>query len=357
MKKFIAIVMLAVMLLSLAACAKASPYQDLIDMLDNKDYEGAIAYIYDLYEANRETDPTAEEAERLEKQYKQALSVLDNFMNNEETQTWLNYEDENGEWINESYEHNEARMKIRELFTALGDYGIAQDVVSRFTSTPDLLVKHTVEDYNSFGELSNTTNYYYNYDENGRLTEIVYWSNYTRYTYDASGNVIEVRTGYDDTTNSVTTYTYDAEGNLTETYAQYSHGSTEKTVYIYENGRIVRHEFQQNDNTPTVWVYHYNDAGQLVSRNTDQERYYYEYVYEYDAAGNLAKEEYHYWNYDWDTKTSYIDEDSIKTTLYTYEGDRLISESYSDRYGSETTTYVYGEYCAFNTEGLVIPKD
>ena len=167
MKKYIAIFMLAVMLLSLTACA-ASPYQELIDMLDNQDYEGAMAYVAALYQANRATDPTREEAERLQKQYNLALSALRNYMDSDEANTGISYENESGEWVSENYEYNDARLKIRELFTALGDHGIAQNVVSRFTSTPDLLVKKISESFNTFGESNYTNSWFYSYDEQGR---------------------------------------------------------------------------------------------------------------------------------------------------------------------------------------------
>ncbi len=45
MKKFVSVLMVLMLVLSLTACGGSGKYQEIIDMLDNKDYTGAIHVI------------------------------------------------------------------------------------------------------------------------------------------------------------------------------------------------------------------------------------------------------------------------------------------------------------------------
>lgn len=53
MKKIIAIVLVLIMALSLCACGEKERYPELADMLDAKNYENAMQYIYDLYQQDQ----------------------------------------------------------------------------------------------------------------------------------------------------------------------------------------------------------------------------------------------------------------------------------------------------------------
>lgn len=362
MKKILAMTLVVVMLLSLSACGGSNKYKELTDMLDNHDYEGAMEYIIALYEAHEATDPTkaaADEARAKEEQYRIAMDALANYLANKGSAMWMGYADENGEWINEEYQGNEARLKLLELFTALGDYGMAQDVVSRFYSVSDQLLEENNEYVNTFGETSDGAAWGYHYDAAGVLLEKTQWDSFERYTYDANGNVIEIRTGYGDTTNSMITYTYDEAGNLLEEEEQTSYGNHSKKVYTYdETGKIVSQEnIDLTYDNSTIYNYTYNEAGQVASIRSTDEYYYNEWVYTYDEAGNVICEAYNWWGYNWETKEYEADVNSAETFVYTYENGRLISKERTQHSGVERALYTYGDYCGFNTEGLVLPDE
>ena len=183
--------------------------------------------------------------------------------------------------------------------------------IENYTYEGGKLVKEEGEDPED-GEI--TLSDVYEYDADGRLIKVTSSSygetdSYIEYTYDSAGNMIkENRVDISDPgRNSYTTYEYDGNGNLIKKIP--SSKTSRSTVYTYDEGGklITVNELSSTGDTYFVEKYTYYEDGSVHTK-TDASRITTEYdalgrvikktsadgaeyveAYSYDEAGNLIK--------------------------------------------------------------------
>ena len=208
------------------------------------------------------------------------------------------------------------------------------DDIARLTQVISVLGNKTSYEYNGSGLVSKLTNARgqetkYEYDLLGRVVSMTDELGKVEYTYDANGNLTEVKDS-----NGTIKRTYDALNRI-KSYTDYK-GNTIKYAYdelgnllsiTYPGGEVVRYEYYKNgwlkkviDNNEAVTSYTYNSLGLvltctrpnntkelctynnktgqlLIQREikTDSNGAFLEeisnYVYKYDASGNISSVE------------------------------------------------------------------
>ena len=327
MKKWLALLLVAVMVLSLTACGNKEEEEKGTKQNNGKNDPSVVAdALYDEAMAKINSG-----------NYEEAYLLLKDVKNTKENKSLIALKN-NLVWMPVEILHSDetkllcAYDKNGNPLSQFVNWDGEYRAEYAYDANGHLLTRNEYED----GELRLTTTY--TYDQNGNcLTEKrTYhdggddWSLYTytytadghpatqewtnsdgdwstyRYTYDADGNCIR-RTSIDENDEITTTYTYDADGNcLTE------------------------------ENSHRKYVYTYDKYGNcLTEKVTRSNGSWDEYIYTYDANGNLLTEAYSDSYGDWDK------------TKYTYDANgNLLSEEFTDADGTETTTYnrTYDQY-------------
>lgn len=141
------------------------------------------------------------------------------------------------------------------------------------------------------------------------------------YSYDAAGHLLALSSSshQPDDTNHYTIredhlFNYSAEGKLTGMLKIKDKHDTLKVVFVpAENGLPGEEQWFKNNRKTETWFYYYDDKNNLtdiVRYNSTAKKMLPDYVYEYDAAGNLTQQTvvqagtnfYRLWIYDYDEK-------------------------------------------------------
>ena len=206
---------------------------------------------------------------------------------------------------------------------------------------------------------SNETKLLCTYDKNGNpLSQFVNWDGEYRaeYAYDPNGHLLTQKEYEDGELRLTTTYTYDQNGNCLTEKRTYHDGGDDWSLCTYTytaDGLLATQEWTNSDGDWSTYRYTYNKDGNCTHRTSIDEddeittTYTYDangnclteensrrkYVYTYDKYGNLLTEKCSYAREEWD---EYI---------YTYDANgNLLTEAYSDSFGDwDKTTYTYDD--------------
>jgi YD repeat-containing protein len=202
------------------------------------------------------------------------------------------------------------------LLLELGEYKDAADYLVKFT-VEYTLDSETISSSNTDGApVSSTVKYVY--DENGVLVEKTMQPCNEYYTYDESGNLIQIRTGIKTATQSTTEHTYNEDGQLVSSQMLSAEGEVLSTTqYSYTNGLMTQsiRIVTGHEKYPHMALYSYDEAGRLVTVYEFFSAYDYTTQYTYDENGLLTKM----------VLTTNLNnaEYSVETTSYSYDGTRL----------------------------------
>jgi len=265
------------------------------------------------------------------------------------------------------------------LFLTIRDFRDVSDYLSRFSFRYEKSVvqgpvreAHTSRtEYDSFGRtifsetvyLHNSARYQYSahYDENGRLIFQDWLRNGTSWNtiavqYDAQGRPIKAFEG-----REVTMLEYDQAGRIGKVI--YPNGGV--TLKNYDSyGNLVEERVTNSDQETTVYVYEYNEHGDLI-KSTIYEPYGSQVTrehcrYEYDEHGNkikqqsLLNEAYDEWEYD-------ANGNETKHLFYLSSGDFVCFYSKYDENGNviekrreDQNGITYDSYLEYDSYGNLI---
>lgn len=364
MKKWIALLLVLVMALSLTACGEKERYPEIADLLDAGDYEGAVQKIVELYQASQNGGsqatqtpggtqpavPTEEERNQLY-EYRTILRNLNSYLEDGsisvyDDETQISYD---GTWALEYYYNKLQNLTAVDKWAGT-DYVAnnisnadevswdRQAVLAAFTILKDIKLKTTVSSKDNMGNQNDpsTIGRWY-YDTNGVLTEmydgryediVTAWTNSSRcyFTYDDSGRITQKRYGSADRVDMLVTYTYDDGANTVTEHVK-TNSNERDYIYTYDNaGLLTQVEWNNGENNRYVITYTY-DAGRLVRE--EKINYYYSSGYEleyknqtwimeyaYNAAGVLTAGTYT--EEDWSIDSEYQGNGQYTYTEYMY---------------------------------------
>lgn len=352
-----AIILLLAMALGLCACGssenKYTMYEDINEMLDRGDFDGAIQAIEDLrqqaqggHENNDGNDdddsgdtqpsgetqpvgePTQEERDML-RQYYNILCDLNRYLEGHSISAY----DEN----NTRYEGSRALEYYYNQLSALeavdkwaGTKYTASEyfsteinwdrkaVLDSFVIVKDVRLSESKTKTDNMGNVNSSSQMPWTYDENGVLVyldseyyvdRILFNTRYHSYyqlEYDDSGRLIQKKYVSGGTVNALETYTYDAAGCLTNIHIKDNSGEYDYACTCDGQGRL----------TQIAW---------------GKDNFEYTITYTYDTAGHLVKEEKTQYSY-YDTAKKYGQYIAYTWTMeYTYDGSKLSSGTYTER--------------------------
>lgn len=307
MKKWIAILLIVVVVLSLTACGSTERYPELADLLDDKDYEGAVQYIYELYQKDQGTtettgqgnEPTQEERDQLYA-YRNAVSTLTHYAEEGGSISASYTDEQTGESV---YVYGSKALeyyykRIQQL-TVVDKWAGTEYTTSQHISDGDEINWNRQEILNNFFILSNTklevsassVDNMGNQNDNGRCSV---WN----YNPDGTLNYVQDGRGSDDriiyySNGSTCYYAYDEQGNLKEKrYGSADHLSALITCTTDEAGKVIAEHLKTNTEERD-YTFTYGADGKLSQISWQYDEYSNRYIidYTYDAAGNLVKEE------------------------------------------------------------------
>lgn len=383
MKKLVAVFLALAMILTLAACGKEEErYPELADLLDKKDFQGAIEMIENMQQSMEgqlpavdgdndsppttttlpQTDPpyvteppttteppattvpaptqppkpTAEEITQISEYYRTVSALEKNSYTSEELEEYyhkllqLTVVDEwaGSEYLNQAYSSVDPSVWDR------------QAVLNRFTVLENIKLTMTVTTVDHLGNIKSSVAAQWVYDVNGRAIQggepardcevgrIEMGSPHYGYEYDDGGRLIRK--------------IYYNSGTYTDIYAI--------TELGYDDaGNVVQATVKTNTET-TVCQYIYNDAGQLVECGyRENERFRNACYFTYDDAGHLIREEKRkYDNRVYSDGSEYLTDQYIVDYTCDAEGRKIAGEYRYIWHGNETgsrrqVAYVYDE--------------
>ena len=193
----------------------------------------------------------------------------------------------------------------------------------------------------------------YTYDDEGRLLSQISGCNKTVFEYDSEGNCTKIvqtyNVGEDDERSIVVTQQYDRKGNLIRKQITQSSGYTYYSEYEYdENGNRIKEATYYPRNEYVIFSWKYDNNGNKTEHHRDDEDgRNYSYFYEYDGKGNCIEE-------------TYISYPENHTNIITYEYDgygNLIKRRETYDTASYITTYT-GYKLYYNPYGTqILPPD
>lgn len=389
MKKLIAIVLMLVMALSLCACGgNEERYPELADMLDAGDYEGAVGYIYGLYESAQqggdgegEGDGEGNEVIHTEPQrptdeewtvlyrYAELANKLRNYLNDDDYGVYYYDEEDNSYYGSEALGmiYNELLNMDTSVidkwldteytgtnYISYNNEAIDWDynaVLARFSSLQDVLLKEvhtTLDNMENVSESWQSPIWYYNVDGSVlrieyqtyafELTESTPWnlSGDQDVTYDDAGKPIKIKYMSGDSVNYIVDITYDDAGNKIGEHIKQNEGELDITYEYDSQNRLVKIELPYNIGSSTLITY----------------------TYTYDDAGNMVKEEKvrHYIDTWYDTGDDIVEYKYIRE--FTYDGNgALVSGTYKYEDWNYNTDYHYDVNPSYYTINQYVERE
>lgn len=289
MKKTIAFLLAFLLCLSLCACGGETDskkdkddedeeseeellyekYSDLIDYMEEGQYEAAIDHITQIYEEEQANLPDVpEDAEEL---YANTTRALES------------YQQGYGFWNSETEATmygNDLMQYIYENLTTLGDYKDSEEILARIVIIPDTLLSVSCVNSDNLDNKSTSTSTR-EYNKDGQLTILKsplspemdthilggnLWGDRHLF-YDESGKLAKLQIGYfyNETPDirAAIACTYDDNGNLTGMEINTDGGETHLTEYTYDdNGNLIK--VTCTSYYMYITTYTYNDAGALI---------------------------------------------------------------------------------------------
>lgn len=278
MKRFLALVLVLTLGLSLTGCVQEERYPEIADLLDAGAYEDAMLAIYDLYLQDHTTDPTADpDLERKYRTLSSAVDALSEYVENQYDLNSFSFVYFDG-YAHIPYEGMDAVAWLYRTALELGNYRNAAQIASRFTVLEDVAMEKVYRYADALGNITESSRVYYVYSANGDLVSqspdigtvgdrYRYNHGTPEYTSDENGTVTSVRYLSGDTVNCVIDYTYNPDGTLATEHYLDKDGSEYTVTYFYGNGLPVRAEgvpyAEGSAETMTV-EYHYDEYGRLI---------------------------------------------------------------------------------------------
>lgn len=377
MKKWIALVLVAVMVLGLCACSPKideetqkkldlyAKYEKLISLLEEDDYEAAYYHLLEMYHSDKgdnegseneegdgeePTDPPrpTEEDRKVLDQYRELTNRLLSYMNGNGIYVY----DENDQYLEGSAALAEIYAKLNALdatvlekwsgseyvnYTDSNGNPVNWDIsfyLDGFNKLENVLLKENNTRIDNMENVENISSPVYYYNEDGTIAYISYegkcfelietnpWDLHgTReYIYDDSGKVIKIKYKDGDTVNYIVDLTYDENGNVINEHIKQNSGEVDITYEYDEQNRLLKIELP-------------------ASMGSDRTKTYY---YFYDENGNMIKEEIvehetrNWQEVDYDV----IDYKYIREFVYDSNG-ALLSGSYEEEHWY--WSYSYGD--------------
>ncbi len=394
MKRIIATILALVMGASLVACGSASSteskYEDVISLLEDKNYDGAINLIEQM-KNSPETDEKGEEnGERLDVNtmeivYNTVTQYLDN-MDSLYINT-TNYEI--FDHITNSSKSFETKKEyfayFKDCLEKLGDYKESKDYLKRIYSVENVLLYTKTTYVDAFGAEQNQSTRSYAYAKDSKLSAAssdsgmhpyLTTGSYGRHTYiyGEAGNLqkLEFKSGNSNSLSAVFEYTYE-NGNVKTASYKNSNGDGRTIEYEYDSeGKAVKIKgaYCNYGSGDVDVIFEYNSGGQLVREYCVSDNGYRTmYTYEYDGDGNLTYKEktvqdidtrsgsrkypayYTGWKYTYDKEGRIATETEID---FGYLNENRQSVNYSgevienpDLEFDRVTTYYYGDFFGF----------
>ena len=221
---------------------------------------------------------------------------------------------------------------------------------------------------NFFMHIYNKGEGFYEYDDQGRVTKIKYMNSYDEvqevriFTYDEQGNIVkevlkdnytekeytyshneegllaEIRWSGSYDSIHVISYTYDEDGRMTsETYTVY--GESNNEIYYIDSIRTISYTYDESGklvsglSTEEAWKALYNFSSGEILENRVARRCRQEITFETDDLGRITGKTIIC------APTYVINEDGSQGQLY---GNSI--------YATETTKYIYGNYCVYTPD-------
>lgn len=370
MKKIIAIALVLTLALSLCACGEKERYPDLADMLDAGDYEGAVGYIYDMYQNEQLGGEEGNEGEGNEggsnnvvteppRPTEDDWTVLNSYNNivlslcSYLEDGYISYWDEENETSYSGsaalacyYKKLEALDKTvidkwvdteycgTNYYSGYNNEGVNWDynaILANFSSLQDVLLKevHTTLDhmenvstgysnptwdYNPDGSVLKTANASYAFELTESNPRNLYGTQDV--TYDDAGKPVKIKYMDGDSVRYIVDITYDANDNKIGEHIKSNDGELDIT-------------YEYNSNNDLVKIEHPNgiDSSTTVT-----------YTYTYDDAGNMVKEVKEYHSYYESYETEVTSQKEIREFAYDANG-ALVSGSYKSENWSCTSEY------------------
>ena len=275
-------------------------------------------------------------------------------------------------WIEElekSLSNNEAREYLYQQFVKLGDYKDVQDYIARFTIVPSMLSKVVQQTTDQLGNVSNSTQATYFYDETGRMIQGdgaemiekfgIYedWNDFFL-EYDAAGKVSGIKISNNPVT-AVCTPTYNAAGQLETMQVQRTDRQYTSTFTYDDQGRLIQLDLPYggtDDYNNYVYTYTYDEAGHMTQKIKTRYKGYYQYVYDYTYEGDVVTQ----------VVESYLYRDKLDYTVtYVYTNDaqgRPISATVtttqsSATYAAREIVYQYNDLYFIDSTGIELEEN
>ena len=296
-------------------------YADLIEMLENEDYENALLYIIALSQSGSDVGVSTEiilpgtqvEAElpyEVISTYENITDSLDSYADD----GYFSFYDMVTEM---SYSGNDAFARAYEFLGEYSDYEAAKEYLARFTFIEDVLLSVDEKSYDYLGNMSEYTDVeWYKYDTLGRPT-LAYYSDIDL-RYDSWYNLFSYEYGTDGYISFTRIYTWE-DGDVDALI-----------IPTYENGVLVSEEVRCADGDVFTVYYTYDEMGRLSYwlRTNNDGNSLYSTTYNYNAEGLLESEQYLTSNYDsWEDE--YV-HDTAYTKTYTYDANgRAVKMEYT----------------------------
>jgi RHS repeat-associated protein len=177
------------------------------------------------------------------------------------------------------------------------------------------------------------------YDENGRVTKLIY-PNYTeKVNYNKVSNITNIKS---DAISRA--FGYDNLDRLTS----YDQNATDFQRFVYDgNGNRLSQNQEANNTKRFSYFVNSNILNSMVESNSTDSK---EIAFEYDETGNIVKDDKH--TYSYDSRNRLIAIDDNVTYQYNYDN-RRVSKMVND----ETTYFIYDGHMLVGEYGLNISDD
>jgi RHS repeat-associated protein len=188
-------------------------------------------------------------------------------------------------------------------------------------------------------EYADGSKYTRTYDSNGRVTKL----NYPNYTEKVNYNVV----------SNITAITADSmkrifDYNNLDRLTSYRHNANDFQNFTYDGNGNRLNQSQEN-NTSKLFTYaeNSNTLNSMVETNSTSTK---EIAYEYDATGNIVKDDKHYYSYD--SRNRLVAIDGNVTYQYNYDN-RRVSKTVNDK----VTYFIYDGHMLVGEYSLNINDD